>query len=64
MSHFLLTESNTGISKAYILAVIFVGIVKITLALHIPTLAFTEKKCVVKIVDIAFYCIMIYTVSK
>ena len=36
MRHFLLTEANTGISQSNVLTVVFVGIIKIALALDIP----------------------------
>ncbi|MBQ6867219.1 MAG: F0F1 ATP synthase subunit A, partial [Clostridia bacterium] len=48
VSHFLLTESDACISQSYILAIILVGIIEIALTFNIPTLAFTEKKCISK----------------
>ena len=42
--HLLLTEADTGISQSNILAIVFVGIVKIALALDIPAFAFGEEE--------------------
>ena len=42
--HFLLAEADTGISQSNVLTVVFVGIVKIALALHIPALAFGKEE--------------------
>ena len=42
--HFLLAEADTGISQSNVLTVVFVGIVKIALALHIPAFAFGEEE--------------------
>ena len=44
MRHFLLTEADTGISQSNVLAIVFVGIVKIALALDIPAFAFGEEE--------------------
>ena len=44
MRHFLLAEADTGISQSNILTVVFVGIVKVALALDIPALAFGEEE--------------------
>ena len=42
--HFLLAEADTGISQSNVLTVVFVGIVKIALALDIPAFAFGEEE--------------------
>ena len=42
--HFLLAEADTGISQPNILTVVFVGVVKIALALDIPAFAFGEEE--------------------
>ena len=42
--HFLLAEADTGISQSNVLTIVFVGIVKIALALDIPAFAFGEKE--------------------
>ena len=42
--HFLLAEADTGIPQSNVLTVVFVGIVKIALALDVPALAFGEEK--------------------
>ena len=44
MRHFLLAEADTGISQSNVLTVVFVGIVKIALALDIPAFAFGEEE--------------------
>ena len=44
MRHFLLAEADTGISQSNVLTVVFVGVVKIALALHIPAFAFGEEE--------------------
>ena len=42
--HFLLAEADTGIPQSNVLTVVFVGIVKIALALDIPAFAFGEEE--------------------
>ena len=42
--HFLLAEADTGISQSNVCTVVFVGIVKIALALDIPAFAFGEEE--------------------
>ena len=44
MRHFLLAEADTGISQSNVLTVVFIGIVKIALALDIPAFAFGEEE--------------------
>ena len=44
MRHFLLAEADAGISQSNVLTVVFVGIVKIALALDIPAFAFGEEE--------------------
>ena len=44
MRHFLLAEADAGVSQSNVLAVVFVGVVKIALALDIPAFAFGEEE--------------------
>ena len=55
MRHFLLTEADAGISQSNVLTVIFVGIVKIALALHVPAFALGEEEGVRQMIHIGFH---------
>lgn len=55
MRHLLLTEADTGISQSNVLTVVFVGIVKIALALDIPAFAFGEEEGIRQVIHIGFH---------
>ncbi len=54
MSHFPLTETESGIAKSSIVTVILVGVVKIVSAFYIIAAAFFKKVSVGKMSDIGF----------
>lgn len=53
MGHFLLAETDPGISQPQVLAVVFVGVIKIILPLHIPSFALAKQECVRQVIHIA-----------
>ena len=55
MRHFLLAEADTGISQSNVLAIVFVGIVKIALSLYIPAFAFGEEEGIRQVIHIGFH---------
>lgn len=58
MRHFLLSEAYPCISQPYILAIIFVRVIKITFTSDIIPPALTEKICVGQIINILLYRII------
>ena len=56
--HFLLSEAYPCISQPYILAIIFVRVIKITFTSDIIPPALTEKICVGQIINILLYRII------
>ena len=55
VSHLLLTESDACITETNILAIVFIRIIKIVLALYVPTLALAEEKSIRQLIHIAFH---------
>ena len=55
--HFLLAEANAGISQSNVLTVVFVGIVKIALALNIPAFTLGKQKRICQMIHIGFHCV-------
>ena len=52
MRQFLLTEADTGVAQAEIVAVVLVGIVEIVLSLHVISAAFLKKIGILQMADV------------
>ena len=57
MGHFLLTESDTGVSEPQVIAVVLVRIVEIVLSLNIEATAFFKQIGISQMTDIGLYSI-------
>ena len=49
---FLLAETDAGVAQAGVLTVVFVGVLKIRLALHIIAFAFTEQEGIFQVLHV------------
>ena len=58
MRHFGLTESDTRVTKSNVLAVIFVGIVKVRASLYVISFAFRKQEGIDQMVNIRFDCVL------